>query len=402
MTDFDLRRVPAALLALAHHLRAAGHRAWLVGGGVRDVLLGRPVADWDLATDARPDAVRRLIPDAEPTGLPHGTVTVTRAGTPYEITTLRAETGYRDGRHPDEVRFVDDLAIDLARRDFTINAFAWNPITRVFTDAFAGLADLRRGLLRAVGDPAARFGEDGLRAMRAVRLCATLEMRLEADTAGAIGGALDILDRVSRERVHVELFKLLAARRPSLGLEPMAETGIWPRVLGRPGAAEIDAAISAVELMRPDPVVRLARLLWPLRADRAGIEAIVDGLKPSRDERARVLALTDPAIAPLGRLRDPVAIRRLAAALGRKHLADATDLLAREWAQLVTIEEAVRGAALGVGELAIGGKELVAAGIAAPGPGLGKLLAGLLDWVLEAPERNTADALLAQARALAA
>jgi tRNA nucleotidyltransferase (CCA-adding enzyme) len=172
-------------------------------------------------------------------------------------------------------------------------------------------------------------------------------------------------------------------------------------VLGRPGAAEIDAAISAVELMRPDPVVRLARLLWPLREDRAGIEAIVDGLKPSREERARVLALTDPAIAPLGRLRDPLEIRRVAAALGRRHLADATDMLAREWAQLVTIEEAVRGAALGVNELAIGGKELVAAGVATPGPGLGKLLAGLLDWVIEAPERNTAPELLAQARSLA-
>ena len=398
--------IPGALLEVAQTLHDAGHEAVLVGGAVRDALIGRPHGDWDLASSATPAEVQALFRRTIPTGIDHGTVTVVHGRGDerlhVEITTFRGEGVYADGRRPSEVRFLRELIDDLARRDFTINAFAWNPITRVFTDAFAGLADLRRGLLRAVGDPAARFGEDGLRAMRAVRLCATLEMRLEADTAGAIGGALDILDRVSRERVHVELFKLLAARRPSLGLEPMAETGIWPRVLGRPGAAEIDAAISAVELMRPDPVVRLARLLWPLRADRAGIEAIVDGLKPSRDERARVLALTDPAIAPLGRLRDPVAIRRLAAALGRKHLADATDLLAREWAQLVTIEEAVRGAALGVGELAIGGKELVAAGIAAPGPGLGKLLAGLLDWVLEAPERNTADALLAQARALAA
>ncbi len=398
--------IPGALLEVARTLHDAGHEAVLVGGAVRDALIGRPHGDWDLASSATPTEVQALFRRTIPTGIDHGTVTVVHGRGDerlhVEITTFRGEGVYEDGRRPSEVRFLRELVDDLARRDFTINAFAWNPITRVFTDAFAGLADLRRGLLRAVGDPAARFGEDGLRAMRAVRLCATLEMRLEADTAAAIGGALDILDRVSRERVHVELFKLLAARRPSLGLEPMAETGIWPRVLGRPGAGEIDAAISAVELMRPDPVVRLARLLWPLREDRAGIEAIVDGLKPSRDERARVLALTDPAIAPLGRLRDPVAIRRLAAALGRKHLADATDLLAREWAQLVTIEEAVRGAALGVGELAIGGKELVAAGVAAPGPGLGKLLAGLLDWVLEAPERNTADALLAQARALAA
>lgn len=397
--------IPGALLEVAQTLHDAGHEAVLVGGAVRDALIGRPHGDWDLASSATPAEVQALFRRTIPTGIDHGTVTVVHGRGDerlhVEITTFRGEGVYADGRRPSEVRFLRELVDDLARRDFTINAFAWNPITRVFTDAFAGLADLRRGLLRAVGDPAARFGEDGLRAMRAVRLCATLEMRLEADTAGAIGGALDILDRVSRERVHVELFKLLAARRPSLGLEPMAETGIWPRVLGRPGAAEIDAAISAVELMRPDPVVRLARLLWPLRADRAGIEAIVDGLKPSRDERARILALTDPANAALARLRDPVALRRLAAALGRRHLADATDMIVREWSQLVIIEEAVRGAPLGISELAVGGKELVAAGVATPGPGLGKLLAALLDWTLEAPARNHAPELLDQARALA-
>jgi hypothetical protein len=174
--------------------------------------------------------------------------------------------------------------------------------------------------------------------------------------------------------VHVELFKLLAAKRPSLGLGPMAETGIWALLFGPMATEDIDAAIAAVELMRPDPVVRLARLLWPLRGDRRRIEAIVDKIKPSRDERVRIRALTDPAIAPLARLREPEAIRRLAAALGRRHLADATDLLAREWAQAVTIEEACRGAALSVGELALGGQALVDAGIAGPGPGLGRLL----------------------------
>jgi tRNA nucleotidyltransferase (CCA-adding enzyme) len=397
--------IPRALLEVAQTLHDAGHEAVLVGGAVRDALLGRPHGDWDLASSATPTEVQGLFRKTIPTGIDHGTVTVVHGRgderLQIEVTTFRGEGRYDDGRRPSEVRFLRELADDLARRDFTINAFAWNPITRVFTDCFAGLEDLRRGIVRAVGDPAARFQEDGLRAMRAVRLCATLEMRLDLDTAAAIGGALDILDRVSRERVHVELFKMLACRRPSLGLEPMAETGMWARVLAPLSPADTDAAISAVELMRPDPVVRLARLLWPLRAERARIEAIVDNLKPSRDERVRVLALTDPTIAPLGRLRDPLAIRRLAAALGRKHLADATDMLSREWAQLVTIEEACRRAPLAVGELAVGGKELVAAGVAAPGPELGKLLAALLDWTLEDPTRNTADVLLAQARSLA-
>ena len=398
--------IPTALREVAQVLHDAGHEAVLVGGAVRDALLVRQHGDWDLASSATPAEVQALFRRTIPTGIDHGTVTVVHGRgderLQIEVTTFRGEGVYADGRRPSEVRFLRSLADDLARRDFTINAFAWNPITQVFTDCFDGLRDLSRGVLRAVGDPAARFQEDGLRAMRAVRLCATLEMRLDPATADAIGGALPVLDLVSRERVHVELFKLLAARRPSLGLEPMAETGIWPRILGSIPAAEVHAAISAVELMRPDPVVRLARLLWPLRADRRGVEAIVDALKPSRDERARLLALTDPAIAPLAQLRDPVALRRAVAALGRRHLADASDLLARDWAQLVTIQEACRGAAVATGELAIGGKDLVAAGLATPGPELGKLLAALLDWTLEVPARNTAEALLDRARSLVA
>ncbi len=397
--------IPPALLEVAQILHDADHEVVLVGGAVRDALLGRPQGDWDLATSATPEEVQRLFRRTIPTGIEHGTITVVHGRGDErvltEVTTFRGEGLYRDGRRPSEVRFLRDLGEDLARRDFTINAFAWNPITRVFTDKFEGLGDLRRGILRAVGDAGQRFQEDGLRAMRAVRLCAALEYRLDPDTAAAISGALPTLAQVSGERVHVELFKMLAVRRPSLGLEPMAETGMWELLFGPMTAADIDAAISAVELMRPDPVVRLARLLWPLRADRKRIEAIVEKLKPSRDERVRIRALTDPAIAPLGRLREPEAIRRLAAALGRRHLADATDMLAREWAQVVTIEEACRGAALGVGELAIGGQALVDAGIAGPGPGLGRLLGQLLDWVLVAPERNTGEALLAHARALA-
>ena len=398
-------KIPPALLEVAQILHDAGHEAVVVGGAVRDALIGRAHDDWDLATSATPAEVQGLFRRTIPTGIEHGTITVVHGRgderVHTEVTTFRGEGSYEDGRRPSEVRFLRELQEDLARRDFTVNAFAWNPITRVFTDCFAGLADLHGGVIRAVGDPRQRFQEDGLRAMRAVRLCAVLEYRLDVATQMAIGGALEILARVSRERVHVELFKLLGSRRPALGLEPMADTGIWAQVLAPMSGSDIEAAVSAVELMRPDPVVRLARLLWPLRGERARVEVIVDGLKPSRDERARILALTDPANAGLARLRDPVAIRRLAASLGRRHLADATDLVVREWSQLVTIEEAVRGAPLAVGELAIGGKDLVAAGVARPGPGLGQLLAGLLDWVLEVPARNTAPELLAQARSLA-
>lgn len=395
--------IPTALREVARILHDAGHEAVLVGGAVRDVLLGRPHGDWDLASSATPDEVQRLFRRTIPTGVAHGTVTVVHgrgAGKLHiEVTTFRGEGRYEDGRRPTEVRFLRELRDDLARRDFTINAFAWSPNREVFTDCFDGLADLRRGIIRAVGEPARRFQEDGLRAMRAVRLCAVLEYRLEEATAAAIGGALDVLDMVSRERVHVELGKLLGAARPMLGLLPMAATGVWDRVLAPMPAGEVHDAIEHVERLPRDPVVRLARLLWPLRRDRATVERVIDRLKPSRDERARVLALTDPALEPLRTLRDAVAIRRVLARLGRKYAADAVALHAWEWAQAETIGEALRGAPLGVGELAIGGRELVDAGLCTPGPKLGKTLAALLDWVLEDPQRNTAEQLLGHLRA---
>ncbi|MFZ6177951.1 CCA tRNA nucleotidyltransferase [Nannocystis pusilla] len=397
--------IPAALREIAQILHDAGHEAVLVGGAVRDVLLGRLHGDWDLASSATPEEVQALFKKTIPTGVAHGTVTVVHGRgdnrVHAEVTTFRGEGRYEDGRRPAEVRFLRDLREDLARRDFTINAFAWNPIREIFTDCFDGLGDLGRGIIRAVGDPAQRFQEDGLRAMRAVRLCAVLEYRLDLDTAAAIGGALDVLDKVSRERVHVELFKLLAAARPILGLLPMAETGIWSRVLAPLEREAQYAAIEHVDRLPRDPVIRLARLLWPLRADKAVIERVIDNLRPSRDERARVLALTNPALGPLGHSRDPLEIRRVLAKLGRKYAADAAALHAGEWAQAVTIEEAIRGAPLAIGELAIGGDDLVREGLATPGPKLGKTLADLLDWVLEDPRRNTAEQLLAHLRSQA-
>lgn len=394
--------IPDALRDVARILHDAGHEVVLVGGAVRDVLLARPHGDWDLASSATPDEVQKLFKKTIPTGVAHGTVTVVHGRGKdkihTEVTTFRGEGKYADGRHPSEVRFLRELRDDLARRDFTINAFAFNPITGVLTDAFDGLTDLRRGVIRAVGDAAQRFQEDGLRAMRAVRLCAVLEYRLDEATAAAIADAHDVLAKVSGERVHVELWKLLASPRALLGLGPMVATGIWDRVLAPMPRPEIDAAIEHVERLPRDPVLRLARLLWPLRADRAAIEAIVERLKPSRDERARVLALTDPQLEALSTLRDPAQIRRLLAALGRKYAADAVALHAREWAQAETIGDAIRGAPLAANELAVGGRDLVDAGLATPGPALGRTLAALLDWVLDDPSRNTADQLLARVR----
>ncbi|MGH7272070.1 MAG: CCA tRNA nucleotidyltransferase, partial [Polyangiaceae bacterium] len=174
--------VPRDVVDLCERLRTKGKRAWIVGGCVRDLLLGRTANDWDIATDARPDELLKVFPRAIPTGIEHGTVTVVKAGHHYEVTTLRGEGTYSDGRRPDWVEFVDDITADLARRDFTVNAIALDPLDGKVIDPFDGRGDLARGVLRAVGDPRARFAEDGLRVLRAARFVASLELTLDADT----------------------------------------------------------------------------------------------------------------------------------------------------------------------------------------------------------------------------
>lgn len=399
--------IPGPIMAVLRTLDAAGHHGVVVGGAVRDALLGLAGKDWDVASDATPDEVMRLFPRTIPTGIEHGTVTVmTGRGDDrhaVELTTFRGEGAYHDGRRPSEVTFLRELVQDLARRDLTINAFAWDPVKEVLTDAFGGLEDLRLGRIRAVGDPATRFAEDGLRTMRALRFAATMGFELDAATEAAIAGALAVFDRVSRERVRVELVKLLAAQRPSLGLRPMARTGLWGRVLAELDAGEREAAIVDVDRMRADPITRLARLLWPIRGERERVATIVDELRPSREERATVLALTEPALERLdahAAAGDGPALRRLVGALGRPLLEPALDLLGLGLARAEFVRSSLEGAALTSKELALKGRDLIAAGVAKPGPQLGERLDELLAWVIEDPHRNEAATLLARAREL--
>jgi len=398
--------VPRPVIECARQLQDAGHSAVLVGGAVRDVILGLPASDWDLASSATPDEVMALFKKTIPTGVQHGTVTVLVRGDgqthPVEVTTFRGEGAYVDGRRPESVTFLRHLIEDLARRDFTINAFAWDPIALRFSDPFDGLSDLANGLLRAVGIPLHRFREDGLRTMRAVRFCATRTLRLEAQTEAAIPEALDVLAKVSRERVHVELVKLLGSAQPSLGLLPMWRTGIWPHALvPLPTTADYEESIAAVDRMAPDPTARLARLLWPLGAQdgaEARIEACIDALKPSRTERATVLALTGRATRALQVAHTPVEIRRAVAELRREQLPAALDVLDFDEARREIVRDAIEGAALTIGELAIKGGDLVTEGVVAKGPMVGRRLAELLDDVLVDPGFNTRERLLQRAR----
>jgi len=207
MTQFAM---PAEVRLLMQRLESAGHETWAVGGCVRDSLLGVTPHDWDLTTAALPEQMMALLPQAIPTGLAHGTVTVPTEAGPIEITTFRAETGYADHRRPDAVRFLTEIEGDLARRDFTVNAMAWHPL-RGLRDPFGGQADLSARVLRCVGDPDRRFSEDALRMLRALRFAARLGAVIEANTAAALERHAAELHYVAHERIYAELRGLLAA-----------------------------------------------------------------------------------------------------------------------------------------------------------------------------------------------
>jgi len=258
-------------------LWAHGHAAFVVGGSVRDALLARPAKDWDLATDARPDRLLAVFPGAVYENQ-FGTVAVREADAVHEVTTFRIDHEYADFRRPHRVEFGDGIGVDLARRDFTVNAIAWGraPDQGVseLVDPFGGRSDLSSRVLRTVGDPGARFGEDALRMVRAIRLAAVLDFTIEAATLDAIREHAGLAAHVSGERVSAELEKLLAAPRPSTGLRLMAETGLLEVLLpelaaqiGLPqnkidGEDLFDHTLRAVDAAPADePVVRLTALL---------------------------------------------------------------------------------------------------------------------------------------------
>ena len=230
----DTIRLPRDAYRLLQTLRAAGHSAYVVGGCVRDSLLGRLPGDWDICTSARPDQLRAIFHDQRLilTGEKHGTVAVILHGKPYEITTYRLDGSYRDHRHPDSVQFVDDLAADLARRDFTINAMAYAPGEGII-DLYGGRSDLAAGIVRCVGTPADRFAEDALRILRALRFTAKLGFALEPATAAAALAARDTLRTVSAERLYTELDGLLLAPGAGKTLAQYGEIlgGVVPEIL---------------------------------------------------------------------------------------------------------------------------------------------------------------------------
>ena len=265
--------------ALLNALHAAGYAAYAVGGCVRDSLLGRTAHDWDLCTSALPQQVMELF-GAErciPTGLQHGTVTIKYGGQLYETTTFRTEGSYTDGRHPDEVQFVPDVREDLARRDFTINAMAYNE-AKGLVDPFGGQKDLQNGLLRAVGEPQQRFTEDALRILRLYRFAARFGFALDAATARAARQLAPHLDCISAERIQEELAKLLAAPQPGAYLEPTVLAVVLPE-LTTEGLTAAKPVVDACPAGKENLPVRWAALLGAL--GEAGARRVLKRLRCS-------------------------------------------------------------------------------------------------------------------------
>ncbi|HEX3758269.1 MAG TPA: hypothetical protein VHW23_06165 [Kofleriaceae bacterium] len=443
MTDAQARQrlaaaVPANVRAVCRTLAAAGHQAVAVGGAVRDALLGREPGDWDVATSARPDQVIKLFPHTVPTGIQHGTVTVVTgrgAASHVEVTTFRGEGAYTDARRPDHVTFGVPLVEDLARRDLRVNAIAYDPQTDTLIDPYGGQTDIAERRLRAVGptgrvydDAVARFTEDGLRVMRAVRFAAALEFELDPDTERGIVPALPSLAKVSKERICDELRKILAARQPSRALAIAERTGIlalilpehvaglaaWAAARGTGRDAQLARWLARVDAIGPDrPTARLAALLAELadpgpayrldRGSQRAVEAVLRRLKFSNDECAAAAVAVGAAAAVLVDGWTDPDVRRLLADVTRGHAAVAVALWRADGAaELADLAAAIlaRGDALAVGELAVTGKDLMTALAMSPGPLVGRLLAALLDRVLADPALNTADALIATARGL--
>jgi tRNA nucleotidyltransferase (CCA-adding enzyme) len=438
----DLAQIPDDVLVLCRRLVTAGHQAHLVGGGVRDLLLGRAPADFDVATSAHPEQVLALFGSgfAIPTGLQHGTVTVLTDGSPrrsVEVTTFRGEGAYIDGRRPSSVTYVSSLDEDLARRDFTMNAVGLDPVHGRLTDPFDGQGDLRRHLVRAVGDPVARFREDGLRPMRAVRQAAQLAFEIDPPTLAAIPQTLEVFRKVSAERIRDELLKLLAAPRPSRGLELMRTTGllgeVMPELLEGVGVVQnrfhkfdvYNHTLAVVDNTRGDAIVRLGALLHDVGKPRArqpregapgefsffkheyvGAEmadAICRRLKLSTAERARVVAIVANHMFFYTPDWTDGTVRRFVRRVGEGGVGDLFalregDIAGRGFeedpdAELGELrrrigEVAAADAALRVTDLAVNGQDVMRVLGIGPSRQIGVVLERLLERVLDDPSLN--------------
>ena len=433
--------LPEKVSFIINTLMQAGYEAYAVGGCVRDVMLNRTPMDWDITTSAKPHEVKQLFGHTIDTGILHGTVTVMLEQEGFEVTTYRIDGEYEDARHPKEVSFTSDLLEDLKRRDFTINAMAYND-TQGLVDAFDGVGDLKRGIIRCVGCATERFSEDALRMLRAVRFSAQLGFVLEEETKAAIVKLAPNIAKVSAERIQMELVKLLTSAHPE-EIRTAYETGLtgvfFPEFDRMMETAQNNPhhcytvgihTLMALQGVEADKVLRLTMLLHDVAkpvchtTDENGIDhfyghpqkgsemarTILRRLKFDNDTTDRVSALVrwhddNPQLSAksVRRAISRIGVERYPALFAVKRadtLAQSTYRREEKLAYLDAYEALYREVmekqqCLTIKQLAVSGSDLIEAGMQ-PGKEIGSVLKQLLELVLEDPELNTKEKLLKQ------
>jgi tRNA nucleotidyltransferase (CCA-adding enzyme) len=417
-------KIPHHVEFIIDKLNKAGFEAYAVGGCVRDTLLGREPGDWDITTSARPEEVKALFHRTIDTGIQHGTVTILMDHVGYEVTTYRIDGEYEDGRHPKQVEFTSSLLEDLKRRDFTINAMAYSHAAGI-VDAFDGMGDLGRRTIRCVGDPMERFTEDALRILRAIRFSAQLDFTIEDETWKAISVIAPNIAKVSKERIQVELTKLLLSDHPEKILE-VYETGISryisqafheipvfdqiqseKEIYALTGAQTGDEnptasrkSVSSEKAMKylhqastlpKEKYIRWAAFLR-LTGDETKAVRILKDLKLDNDTISKVKTLVSWSGRPLE--ADAAAVRHAMSRM-TPEVWDALLDLNQYDDEIRTLSAGIRtrGDCLDLKHLAMTGQDLIAAGIK-PGRALGDVLNRLLDLVLDDPEKNKKEVLL--------
>ena len=383
-------------------IRKNGFEAFAVGGCVRDTLLEREPGDWDITTSAKPEEVKNIFGKTVDTGLQHGTVTIIKNRNGYEVTTYRIDGEYHDGRHPETVEFTSNLKEDLKRRDFTINAMAYSHETGI-VDEFGGMEDLENKVIRCVGLAHDRFTEDALRILRAIRFAAQLGFEIEEETYRAISDIAPNLKNVSKERIQVELTKLLLSDYPEK-MVMVEKTGICPYVTGDFSEVFVREAeycsnpAESFALLRSLPKEKSLRWAGFLRhMEPAKVRAILKGLKLDNETIDNGRFMVDAAQTPLA--PEKPQIRRFLSRMSRYQFEGclylkeldgdpAVNEIRRLWAE---IEEA--GDCISLKTLAVNGGDLMAAGVER-GKLFGEILSWLLDQVLEHPEYNKKEILL--------
>lgn len=387
MSTFHMQ-IPAHVEQIIHTLNSNGYEAFAVGGCVRDTLLGRKPGDWDITTSARPQQVKALFRRTIDTGIQHGTVTILMGGTGYEVTTYRIDGEYEDGRHPKQVEFTSNLLEDLRRRDFTINAMAYSHETGI-VDAFDGMADLKARRIRCVGNAMERFTEDALRILRAIRFSAQLDFAIEAETFQAISVIAPNLSKVSKERIQMELTKLLTSEHPEK-IREVYETGISTYVSLAFASLDWKNARVSAELPK-EKYVRWAAFLRCGKSPELAVRVLRD-LKLDNETISRVKTLVTWAdVTPAA---DETEIRRMMSRMEPEVWDSLMELngYGTEIRNLVS-EIRERKDCLTLKDLAVKGQDLIAAGVR-PGKEMGMLLHKLLEHVLEVPQDNQKDLLL--------